>query len=980
MSDDKLDPPSTYNNSENNSQSCIEQLEPFCSRYLIRNIESDILSSSDIPTSPSLDLFGETITSSPYIDSPPIGRTTITTPSCSWNKCDSSSSIQQVCTNTDSGFSSWTGGGDSKTRSPPNLVSSYCALPNPIYVPLTSSNNDRSFMFNQSGPEHSTWDPTTLNEPDASHRCMVTNSCSCLSNLPCASELNEELSDRMFVRSMGDMIKNSPTWSTPWSCSNAYPSCAYVSCSPAVQSPLNVAGSYSETTTSKFSPFLSLVMNSVNEDNSTGVKSCDGLTNVNTDDTPKSATDSGNLFSSTITPNSVCPHGNRSTPLHRPIPIHDAYTIHSHQSCSSNSSSSLANRHSNSRIWERPNRRIDNSSSSDTVKYRNHSTTTTNNNNRPRTVSYTAYLDSSCRKPTFIYRPGSAPLQHDNLFIPEEDSDPDDESNDEYSKEIKDSHCVHKRRKSKPPSNTSTRRFSQNYSSLSSNSYYTTDIKINGENSRNSVTTVSTNTEQPDNYTDGIYNRRLNRADQQVNPRTNTTSMRFSDVSTNQCLTNLSFLGDGSVQHNTNCSTRDTRNSLPDYSALSHSINSLQNSSLNNSIFPNEINDIDNSRIVLQPPMPDVVPRLGLHMLYTTLGSNVNSSVYHPPPQHHLTTSQPRCSSVPLVRTSLNMNHNYQQYGYHNNHHYNQHHHQQPQSQQQQHHQHSYHSSNLYNLHPSGVQNPSFSQSLYDTGYPYEINELYATVNSSSNRIHLTLLARRLASVGDELMASQSCMNRSNYTLPNGLLFNGIRRARTGLLLFWRFSSHIVTLFTISIEYMLRSIQLISQSSSLPVGGNNDSLSTSSNQNIYSSRRRTATYSGCSVTAYPPRHSLHTSSYDYHRPSVDITVSPSLTEGDLHRVSEACQTRFQSSTLAAAAATPSPSLYYAYPYQHNCCRHLHQSPTTSQPIQYCEGNSCLESRPSSMNNQCEDTEMTFEDSSSSGSGSSGSGSTSSRHN
>nr|CAH8824016.1 unnamed protein product [Trichobilharzia regenti] len=964
MGDDKLDPPSTYNSSENNSQSYIEQLEPFCSRYLIRSIESDILSSSDIPTSPSLDLFGETITSSPYIDSPPIGRTTITTPSCSWNKCDSSSSIQQVCTNTDSGFSSWTGGGDSKTRSPPNLVSSYCALPNPIYAPLTSSNNDRIFMFNQSGPEHSTWDPTNLNEPDASHSCMVTNSCSCLSNLPCASELNEELSDRMFVRSMGDMIKNSPTWSTPWSCSNTYPSCAYVSRSPAVQSPLNVSGSYSETTTSKFSPFLSLVSNSLNEDNSTGVKSCDGLTNVIADDTPKTATDSGNLFSSTITPNSVSPNGNRSTPLHRPIPIHDGYTIQSHQSCSSNSSSSLANRHSNSRIWERPNRRIDNSSSSDTVKCRNHSS----NNNRPRTVSYTAYLDSSCRKPTFIYRPGSAPLQHDNLFIPEEDSDPDDESS-ANSKEMKDSHCVHKRRKSKPPSNTSTRRFSQNYSSLSSNSYYTTDIKINGENSHNSVTTVSTNMEQPDNYTDGIYNRRLNKTDQQVNPRTNTTSMHLmSDASTNQCLTNLSFLSDGSVQHNTNYSTAAPRNSLPEYSALSHSINSLPNSPLNNSIFPNDINEIDNnSRIVLQPPMPDVVPRLGLHMLYTTLGSSVNSSVYHQHHhQHHLTTSQPRCSSVPLVRTSLNMNYNYQQYGYPNHHH---HHYQQ---QQFNHHHHQQH--HLYNLHPSGVQNPSFSQSLYDTGYSYETNELYATTNSISNRIHLTLLARRLASVGDELMANQSCMNRSNYTLLNGVLFNGIQRARTGLLSFWRFSSHIVSLFTLSIEYMLGSIQLVNQS--LPIG-TDDLLSTNSNQNIYSSRRRTATYSGCSVTAYP-QHGLHTSSYDYHRPSVDIIVSPSQTESDLHRVSEASQTRFQSSALAAAAVTAtlssSSSLYYAYPYQHNYCRH-HQSPT-SHPIQYCEGNSCLESRPSSMNNPCEDTEMTFEDSSSSSSG----GSSSSRNN
>ncbi|VDP97602.1 unnamed protein product [Trichobilharzia regenti] len=152
---------------------------------------------------------------------------------------------------------------------------------------------------------------------------------------------------------------------------------------------------------------------------------------------------------------------------------------------------------------------------------------------------------------------------------------------------------------------------------------------------------------------------------------------------------------------------------------LSHSINSLPNSPLNNSIFPNDINEIDNnSRIVLQPPMPDVVPRLGLHMLYTTLGSSVNSSVYHQHHhQHHLTTSQPRCSSVPLVRTSLNMNYNYQQYGYPNHHH---HHYQQ---QQFNHHHHQQH--HLYNLHPT----------------------------------------RRLASVGDELMANQSCMNRSNYTL-----------------------------------------------------------------------------------------------------------------------------------------------------------------------------------------------------------------------
>ncbi|CAH8442959.1 unnamed protein product [Heterobilharzia americana] len=227
MSDDKLDPPSPYINADSISQTCIQHLEPFCSRCIVHTVESDLLPISEISQSPSLDLFGEPITSSPYKDSPPIGRIKINTPSCSWKNSESSNSIQQICPHTDSGFSSWTGVGDSKTRSPPNLVPSCCALPHSVYAPLTSSNRDSDFMFSQSGEDLLSWDPENLNESDVNSRSFGTNPGPCLSNLPCANDLNEELSDRMFVRSMGDMVKNPPTWSAPWPCSNTYSSCAY---------------------------------------------------------------------------------------------------------------------------------------------------------------------------------------------------------------------------------------------------------------------------------------------------------------------------------------------------------------------------------------------------------------------------------------------------------------------------------------------------------------------------------------------------------------------------------------------------------------------------------------------------------------------------------------------------------------------------------------------------------------------------------
>ncbi|CAH8442975.1 unnamed protein product [Heterobilharzia americana] len=648
--------------------------------------------------------------------------------------------------------------------------------------------------------------------------------------------------------------------------------------------------SYSETTPSNFSPFLSIGMNPVNQDmcdDPTSLDACGDMVNDITNETFATATGPSNLFPSIILPSCVYARENgSSTHLHRPIPTHDVNTNHNSPS-SSNSCSSIINSYSNSNIWEQPNRKNGNNSSL-------HTSTCYTSNKRPRTVSYTVYLDSSHRKSSQAYRPGSAPLQHNNLLIPEEDSDSVDENNEDPKEIQDDNHCVHQRRNKKLNSKLCARRFSQNYSSRGE---CTTDEKTDiGESAYNSMHATASRVEHFNNSTNHIiYDRKGNRTDQLMNTHINLVSTDLSEVSSYQCLTNLPLPSDRSVQHNENCSITRTRNISPSNIASSHLVNSLPNSPLNNVIITNETDQVVNSRVISQPPMPDVVPRLGLHM-YNISGSNFI------PLHHHSTLSQPRCSSVPLVQTSINLHQNY------------------PQHQQQ----HSLNCCDLFHFHCSQVNNPSFSAELVCDTLPNLDTEL----SHPSGRIHLTLLARRLASVGDELMISQSRVIRSRYNLPSDALYNGLRRASSSILSVWGISFSLTWLFASPIAYIRQTIGLIGQS--LPRGTNtiiSDSSSNTPNRNNFS-RRRTATYSGGVMN---PRHSLQTTLHELHQPA-DDTISPVHIDEGIHQISGSSQSRFPTQPSIVSSLYANPYHHYHHICCHHCqfsCRHVNNSERNS---------------------------------------------------
>ncbi|CAH8432292.1 unnamed protein product [Schistosoma turkestanicum] len=656
MNDNKLDPPETCSISKDST----EQLKSFCSSFEDHTTESDLLHTLELPISPSQDLFGEPTTSSSYRDSPPIGRTTVTTPSCLWKNCESS--INQVCVNTDSGFSSWTGRSDSKTKSPSNLI--------------TSDNS--IFMLNQSDQVNFSWRPTTnLNESDVNSNNLTTNSSSCLSNLPCASELNEELSDRMFITSISDMMRNSPTWSTPWNCANKYTD-TYEPCKPVSQSTVDMTYSYPETIPpSDFSPFYSLGLDSVNQ-NANQIQSPN-----DTNDKIYKSPENFNSPSSSKSSYSTCIHErNPSNHLFRPIPNQgdneDQRDFHN-----SSNSSFLINthhdrhsleEHSNENTNKQPITSLTHQSQYTSCHHRHH-------RHRPRTVSYTAYLDSSFIKKSYIYRPGSAPLhEHENLFIPEEQSDSSE--NNQCAKEIiKSNSIVYKRhnKKSTLKLSSSTRRFSQNYQansyghcSSSSTSSSTDKNKIHFENvhtTKNMEHLMNNNTNRINNHPTII-----NMNDQQFYSRINLTTNKNLHQSTQQCLTHLPQLCSEYriVQNDVNCSITAHTRSCYSPNCTVPTISSLPNSPMLNTATTttNNLNElstttthtttttINSSRPILQSTtMPDVVPRLSLHINHRhsinnnnntdTIGSNHMTLLHH---RSHLL--QPRCSSVPLVQSS----------------------------------------------------------------------------------------------------------------------------------------------------------------------------------------------------------------------------------------------------------------------------------------------------------------------------------------
>ncbi|TNN12843.1 serine-threonine rich [Schistosoma japonicum] len=864
----------------NIAQDYTEQLEPFCSSFQDHTAETDQLHTIfELPISPSQDLFGQPTTSSSYRDSPPIGRTTVNNLSCFWSNCESSS-IHQICVNTDSGFSSWTGGSDSKTRPSPNLVPSYCALPRRIISPLASSDRDSGFMLNHTDQDNLPWGQKHLNESDVSSRNLVTNPSSCLSNLPCASELNEELSDRMFIRSMSDMIKHSPTWSSPWTCSNNTYSCEYIPCKSVSQTTADMIGTYSAPNTpSNFSPFLSLGLNSINQgeyDVSNNLQSCGDID----DEIHKTSETSSHSFlsitSSYDNTHERNPYGN----LYRPIPFHESKDGDGHLFSSSTSPPSLVNAHSNLRIWACPNKSTDKTHTPISLCQPQQATPSC----RSRTVSYTAYLDSSSIKKhgSHVYRPGSAPLQRENLLIREEDSDSNE--NNEGLEEVVDSSFVYnKRRNKKATSHKSTRRYSQTYQSHSC-SHYSTDInKKNAEDAN-----------IHENAANLIHCRSIHTTNQQVHPRTN-----LHNSSLDQCLTNVSSYNypNTSVRYDEGCSdAHETR-----YTTLHSgvpppcSVISLPTSPLNIVTTANE-SDNNNGLLIFRPtPMPDVVPRLGLHM-----NMNNNNSMITPnltslrQNRHPSMLLQPRCSSVPLV----DLNPHYC--------------HRQPLQQ----HYYYYCRDCCYPL--------PVSQSFYDVhSTNHLINDVTtATMNgsyTSNSRISLTLLARRLAYIGDELMLDQSRRNQSRHRLITGTLLNhSIRTVNYCTQAFWRFSFSLFSLFfTSPINYVLQSIRLIDQSLLLPLQDHTNTLITThssidpSSQYTYSRQR--ALMHNEDIGADFRCYALHESSNQVGS-NRNSPLDPSfpLIDRSIHQTTRS----FQLNSPIYQTSTTTMSSSHTYPYHH----------------------------------------------------------------
>ncbi|CAH8442150.1 unnamed protein product [Schistosoma rodhaini] len=908
MGDNKLDPPKDCNI----SQDCTGQLGQFCSSFEDNTTESDLLHTFELPISPSQDLFGETTTSSSNRYSPPIGRTTVTTPSCFWKNCESS--VHQVCVNTDSGFSSWTGGGDSKARSPSNLISSYCALPHSIFSPLISSDRESVFMQNQSDQANSPWRLTHLNESDISSRNSVTSSGSCLNNLPCASELNEELSDRMFVTSISDMIRNSPTWSTPWTCSNKYPH-TYEPCKPVSQNAVDMIDSYPETIPlSDLSSFFSLGLNSEVKNECNDSNSLQSPDDIN--DKIYKTENFSNFYSKAS--NSVCTHErNLSTHLFRPIPTHEESKLHG-DLFNSSTSSSLVNTHPNRRIAVHPIRSTDINSNASISRQSQHT------NCRPRTISYTAYLDSSIRKPQ-INRPGSAPLQRENLFIPEEDSDSSE--NNERSEEMKDCHFVPKRRNKKSTSKMSTRRFSQNYQSNSCGHYDTDINKNNFEDASILESADFTKVGHHSQHTNCIYNRATNVADQQLYPRMNLDS-NISHISAERCLTNLPLCPDyRSVQYDVSRSNAHAISYSPNYTvAPLCSVISLPTSPMMNTMPTttnnlNEWNNHNNNIPVLRStPMPDVVPRFGLHMNNNnanTITSNVTSF-------HHSILLQPRCSSVPLIQstsspTSSSLNPNYSHCQYRR--------HQQPSD--------HHHYCDHCNL-------SSVPQSIHNSGTDMNFS------STSINQIqHTSSLARRLACVADELMIDYSRRNRSGrYNLASGILFNyGISTANYSVQVFWRFSLNLYSLFAFPVDYALRTMRLIISQSLSPQNTTNPSENianpsiNSSNQcTIYSRQSNNNDNDSGAVVGNESRFPPH-NHYDVNESNQSdlrnsalslFSSSFSPTIDSINQTARVCQ--FDPSTQLSTLSSSN-----TYPHHHNYYYHHHQSSTSQMLLLHSTG-------------------------------------------
>ncbi|CAH8440017.1 unnamed protein product [Schistosoma mattheei] len=727
------------------------------------------------------------------------------------------------------------------------------------------------------------------------------------------------------------MIRTSPTWSTPWTCSNNYPHTCEP-CRPVSQNVVDMIDSYPETIPlSDLSSFFSLGLNSEGQNacnDSNGLQSPNDIS----DKIHKTA-NPGHFYSSKPS-YSVCTH-EKNPHLFRPIPIREESKIHG--DLFNSSTLSLINTYSNRRTAVQPNRSTDINSSASISRQSQHA------NCRPRTISYTAYLDSSIKKPQ-ISRPGSAPLQRENLFIPEEDSDSSE--NNERSEEMKDSYFVHKRRNKKSTSKMSTRRFSQNYQSNSCG-HCGTDINENNfEDASILESANSTNVGHHGRYTNCIYNRATNVAGQHIYPRINLDSNNLH-ISPDQCLTNLSLCPDyRSVQHDVSRSNTYGKGYSPNYTvAPLCSIISLPTSPMMNTMptMTNNLNELnnhnDNIPTLQSTPMPDVVPRFGLHMNNnnndtTAITSNITSL-------HHSVLLQPRCSSVPLLQptsspTTLGFNPNYSHCQYRR--------HQQPSD----HHYYCDHC-NLSTV-PQFIHNGGANMNLSSTS----INPIQ----------HTSLLARRLAYVADELMIDYSRRNRSGrYNLTTGILFNyGIRTANYSIQAFWRFSLNLFSLFTFTVDYVLRTIRLIIGQSPSPQNNTNPSENianpsiNSSNQCTVYSRQSILRHStnndndsGAVVGNYsifPPHNHYYVNESNQSDlrnsalslPSSSSSFSPAI--GSINHTARFCQLSpsTQLSTLPSS---------YIYPYHHNYYYHHHQSSTSQMLLFHStdeQSSNCSETR------------------------------------